>query len=249
VSRLVRRRLAAALRQTRPAGWWETTAVLRLPSALSQAAPVWSPEPGYVEALTATVWAYPSGNRIAHAVVVVGAAEPGGRVIKSGPVGGVDVMRWGGLVDKPHRISWLAHTPPVTWHLDDNHPALSYQDWLYRTADDLDRHYRRQLRARHLHANQVQLLATPGGGFQATVAIQIVTGPYRRYDITAHAAALSALLRRLGPGTRLRFHPAAAEHLTDPLSHHAWRLLAPPQTPARQHATTPTTTRTAIDDK
>jgi len=239
VSRAVRRNLAAALRQTRPAGWWKTTAVLRLPRALSQAAPVWSPQPGYVEALTATVWARPSGSRPAHAVVVVDAAEPGRRVIKSGLVTGVDVVRWGGLADKPHRISWLAHTPPVTWHIDDNHPALSYQDWRYKTQDDLDGHYRRLLHARHLIADPVRLRATPSGAFQATIAIQIETGPYRRYDITAHAAALSGLLRRLGLGTRLRFHPATATHITDPLHEHAWHLLAPQQPQAQQHLTSP----------
>ncbi len=218
MSRPVRRRLAKAL-QPSTAGWLETTAVLRLPPADT---PRWTPDPSYMEAMTATVWVRRTGRCDAHAVVLTYCGD-GAQVLSRGIVAAEDAVRLGGLTDKPHRISWLGRdvtTEPICA----DHPAARYHDWVWATADHLDGLYRRLLRRRHLHSQQVRLRATPAGHFQATVAIEIEAGAYQRFDLTAHAAALSGLLRHLGRGARLRFHPRQHPAI-DPLDAQAYRDL------------------------
>jgi hypothetical protein len=66
--------------------------------------------------------------------------------------------------------------------------------------DNLDSRYQRLLHARHPDRKiPVRPRVTPSGAFEATIAIQIETGPYRRWNITAHTRRCPCLLRRLGP--------------------------------------------------
>jgi hypothetical protein len=222
VSRAVYRRLRAAL-QPRTGRWLETVAVLRLPPT---EAPLWTPGPSYVEAMTATVWARRISGGDAHAVVRTYGSD-GTPVLSRGIVAAGDVWRLGGLTDKPHRIRWLGRNV-TTEPVGNDHPAVAYHDWVLAIADRLEELHWRLLRRRFLHGQQLRVKAAAGGRFHATVDIEIETGAYLRHDVTAHTAALSGLLRdlgHLGRGARLRFyprhHPAA-----DPLDAHAYQLFA-----------------------
>jgi hypothetical protein len=220
----IRKRLTAALRQYHAGGWWETTAVITLPRRVSATVPRWSPGPGYVEAMTATVWAQPSGAGYTHAVVVL--ADPVGPSVKiSGTVSVHTVLGLGGLCDKPHRIRWQAEAPTSTL-LATDHPAVVYHDRYQRLAEEFDQLLRRLGRTRHLLPEQPRVSATPHGGIQAALPICIEPGRWWRYDVHAHAAVLAGVLRRHGRGTRVRFHPRTAADVIDPMYHQARRRLA-----------------------
>lgn len=222
----IRKRLGVALRQHRPGGFWETTAVIALPRALADTAPIWSPGPGYVEAMTATVWAKPAGSQLTDAMVIGHDAESDTPVMMTAAVTVRDVLGLGGLCDKPHRIRWLGTHPPTVTALPPDHPALAYRDWTQRLGDDLDQLLHRLGRSRHVLPDQARLSATPGGGFQAALPVWIEAGQWRRYDIHSHAGVLAGVLRHYGPGTRVRFHGPTAEQAVDPLYHRAWQLLS-----------------------
>lgn len=180
-----------------------------------------------MEALTATVWARRINRREAHAVVRT-CGRDGTPVLLRGIVAAGDVVRLGGLTDKPHRIRWLGRDV-TTEPIGDDHPAVAYHAWVVAMGDRLEQLYRRRLRRRSLHGQQVRVKAIGGGRFQATAAIEIDTGVYLRHDLTAHATALSGLLhylRQLGHGARLRFHPRQQQSAVDPLNAHASRVFA-----------------------
>ncbi len=215
MSRAIRSRLQAALRPS-PAGWLETVAVLRLPLPITP----WTPDEPFVEALTATVWARLFGHGNAHAIVRTYHGD-GMPVLAKGTVSCADVVRLGGLCDKPHRIMWLsADVDPQP--VDTSHRAVVYHQAVADISQRLADRYGRLLHRRFLRGQQVRVRATPAGGFAATVPIDIEPGPYQRADIAAHTAALSGLLRRFGPGGRLRFHPPH-HRATDLLHERAWR--------------------------
>jgi hypothetical protein len=98
---------------------------------------------------------------------------------------------------------------------------VAYQQAVADTSQRLDDLYHRLLYRRFLRGQQVRVRANPAGWFQASVPIEVEPGPYRRADIAAHTAARSRLLRHLGPGSRLRFHPPH-HPATDPLHDRAW---------------------------
>lgn len=182
-----------------------------------------------MEVMTATVWARRINRFDAHAVVHTYGPD-GAPVLSSGIVAAGDVARLGGLTDKPHRISWLGrHVTTET--IGHEHPAAAYHDWVASSADRLEHIHWRLLRRRFLHGQQLRVKAIGGGRFQATVDIEIETGAYLRHDMSAHAAALSGLLRHLGQpgqpgrGARLRFYPRY-HPAVDPLDDHAWRVFA-----------------------
>jgi hypothetical protein len=224
VTRSIRKRLTAALRRPYPGGYWETTAVITLPRRVSSTAPRWSPGPGYIEAMTATVWAKPLGGGRTEAAVILDDTD-GTPVMVTGAVPAEQVLGFGGLCDKPHRIHWLAEAPPMTTPLAAEHPAIRYQAWSRQLAEHIDELLYRLGRTRHLVAEQPHVSATPHGGIQVAVPIRIEPGPWWRYDIHAHAALLAGVLRHYGRGTRLRFHPSSAVEVIDPLYHQAWRRL------------------------
>ncbi len=122
----IRKRMTAALRQDQPGGWWETTAVIKLPHRVSGTAPWWSPGLGYIEAMTATVWAHPADARHTTAVVVINDADDT-PVMLTGRVSADNVLGLGGLCDKPHRIRWLAEPSPTSTPLANDHPAAVYR--------------------------------------------------------------------------------------------------------------------------
>ena len=224
MTRSIRKRLAAALRWTQPGSWWETIAVIAVPRRVRDTVPRWSPGPGYIEAMTATVWIRPVGDGHATAVVVlddVGDTP----VMVTGTVPVEDVVGPGGLCDKPHRIRWLAVHPPTITPLAADHPAARYQAWCQHTAAHLDQLLHCLGRLRHLVPAQAVVSATRHDGIQVAVEIRVEPGPWRRYDVHAHAALLAGVLRHYGRGTRLRFHPPTADDVIDPLYHQAWRLL------------------------
>jgi hypothetical protein len=198
----IRKRLTAALRQAQPGGWWETTAVITFPRTLTGAAPRWSPGPGYVEAMTATVWAAPADGQLTRAVVIGHHTAPDPPVMLTAAVSVIDVLGLGGLCDKPHRIRWLGQDTPVATPLNLDHPAVTYRAWTRALADELDQMLRRLGRSRHLLPEQARVSATPSGGFQAAMHVWIEPGPWRRHDIHSHAGILAAVVRHYGPGTR-----------------------------------------------
>lgn len=222
----IRKRLGAALRQHRPGGFWETIAVISLPRALADTVPLWSPGPGYVEAMTATVWAKPGAGQLTQAVVIGHDLDPDVPVMMTAAVTVGGVLGLGGLCDKPHRIRWLGADTPTVTALPADHPAVTYQDWTQRLGDDLDQMLHRLGRSRHVMPHQARLSATPSGGFQAALPVWIEAGQWRRYDIHSHAGLLAGVLRHYGPGTRVRFHVPTAEQAVDPLYHRAWQLLS-----------------------
>ncbi|MEJ3741792.1 hypothetical protein WEI85_00620 [Actinomycetes bacterium KLBMP 9797] len=224
MTRSIRRRLTAALRRDHRSGYAQTTAVITLPHRVSSTVPRWSPGPGYIEALTATVWAQPLHAGRTEAVVVLPDLDDG-PVMITGAVAVEDVLGFGGLCDKPHRIRWQAEQTPVSTPLATDHPAAVYQDCYRRLAEHLDELLHRLGRPRRLMPEQPRLSATPRGGVQVAVPIWIEPGPWWRYDIRAHAAVLAGVLRHYGRGTRLRFLPSHAADVIDPLYQHARRLL------------------------
>jgi len=180
----------------------------------------------YVEAMTATVWARRINRFDAHAVVRTYGPD-GTPVLSRGIVAVGDVVRLGGLTDKPHRISWLGRNV-TTETIGHDHPAAAYHDWVLAIADRLEELHWRLLRRRFLHGQQLRVKAIGGGRFQVTMDIEIETGAYLRHDLTAHAAALSGLLRhlsQLGNGARLRFYPRH-HPAVDPLDDHAGQVFA-----------------------
>lgn len=228
------RRLAAALRQAVPGRWWYTTCLLRLPPAWSATAPVWSPDPIFGEVHTAEVWARPAGGGTARAVVVcyddtrpVADAE----VLAEADVATMDVIRPGGLCDKPHRIRHLAIPGSLsTFPLHGSHPLLAYRGWRDRLAGQLDDLLRTRRHRRGLRGDGIRLRRTPEGGFLAATSVLVDPHPDRfRHDIAAHAATLAAAARVLGADTRLSFCHDDDPQL-DPLYHHAraWLLAATP---------------------
>jgi hypothetical protein len=227
-------------------GWWETIAVITFAQPVSSSMPRWSPGPGFVEAMAATVWAKPVGADRAHAVVVL--REDGRTVMLEGTVAIGDVLRLGGLCDKPHRIVWLAQTPPVSTVLGIDHPAIAYQDWCERFEEELDQLVLRLSRSRQPMAHLAHVEVTPGAGIQASMVIEVEAGPGSRDEIYAHAALLTGVLRHFGRGTRVRFSPASARDVIDPLYHRARQVLAPrrPTTPTARtdDPATPTATNT-----
>ena len=216
MSRAIRSRLRAAL-QPSPAGWLETVAVLRLPLPITG----WAPGESFVEALTGTVWARLLGDGRAHAIVRTYHGD-GTPVLAQGTLPACDVARLGGLCDKPHRIMWLSADVALQ-PVETSHPAVVYQQAVADIGERLGDLYSRLLRRRFLRGQQVRVRATPAGGFVAIVPVEVEPGPYQRADIASHTAALSGLLRRFGPGGRLRFYPPH-HRATDLLQERAWRL-------------------------
>lgn len=179
MKRTIMKRLAAALHQPAYSRWQVANCLLRLPPARAATAPLWSPGRGYLEVVTAQVWAATSDRITARATVVTYDPDTDGEVLAEAEVAVEDVLGLGGLCDKPHRIRSTAQPGSLrTTPLAGDHPVLRYRAWCDHVSEQIEDLLDGYWRRCELSGHSVRLSRIPGEGFRTTVGMLIDPDPY-----------------------------------------------------------------------
>ncbi|MEU8001575.1 hypothetical protein AB0B66_10480 [Catellatospora sp. NPDC049111] len=213
------KQLTNKLRQVPGSQNWYATATLILPAAATADAPLWSPGPGYLQALTGSVYLKPVPDG-AEAVIINQFAPGGVYEQMTGPLTTWQLLGPDGVLRRL-RAAYLM--PLQHQALRPDHPAVRYRCWVDQLATRIGAHLPP---AEHGHDTGARVYLRRDGRFQASFAIGI--NPLDRWHqatVTA-ACALAAAAAEFG-GTQLRLDQGITGHLSDPLLHHAWRQLTP----------------------
>lgn len=212
MSRRLRRHLHAALRPYHSnRSILTTNAHIRLPNHAAAAISRWSPGPGYIEAATASVWVKPLNHDMANAVVICydWTDDTDRSVVASAVLRADDVVGWGRLNDKPHRLRHFSVEPPTIWEPERAALALCYAEQAHATAWLWDTFYSAHFRRMRGLNEQMFLTGTPDGGFKLTTGISVDRphwdGMVPREQTEVFAHALGTLADTLGTGTRVTF--------------------------------------------
>jgi hypothetical protein len=224
--RAVRRRLLRSLQPyTSGSRWHDATAVVVLPPEYTAAEPRWSPGPGYVEISTASTWGYGAPDGQLHAVVRSTGRYTDHQVLIHGALSAVDLLGFGGITDKPHRLRWMALPGTLSEErLTDTHPAMLYDRWY----DALLSSARQRLALTGLPdvcCDRLDLIRRPDGRYQLVLRLN-AWSEYFATDADDISRALTRIAASYGPGARVKFYRRRdANNVVDPLYDQAWRQL------------------------
>ncbi|WP_394622391.1 hypothetical protein JNUCC0626_50510 (plasmid) [Lentzea sp. JNUCC 0626] len=224
--RAVRRQLLHCLQPYQSGSrWYEATAVLVIPLEYSAAEPRWSPGPGFVEISTASKWGYRDPDGRLHAVVRSTDRHTDHQVLIRGALSAADLLGFGGITDKPHRLRWMALPGTLSEErLTDTHPAMLYDRW----RDALFASAQHRLALTGLPdecCDRVDLTRRPDGRYQVVLRLT-AESEYFAADVDDISRALTQIAASYGPGTRVNLYRRGdAENVIDPLYDQAWRQL------------------------
>jgi hypothetical protein len=224
--RAVRRQLLRSLQPYKPGSrWHDATAVLVMPPEYTAAEPRWSPGPGYVEISTASKWGYRAPDGRLHAVVRSTDRYTDHQVLIRGALSAADLLGFGGITDKPHRLRWMALPGTLSEErLTDTHPAMLYDRWY----DALLASARHRLALTDLPdecCDRLDLTRRPDGRYQLVLRLT-AWSEYFPADVDDISRALTRIATSYGPGARVNLYRRGdAENVVDPLYDEAWRHL------------------------
>lgn len=226
--RSLRRRLLSRLQQSRwSRSTWQATAVVLIPQRCTAVEPRWSPGPGFVEISTASKWGWRSPDGQFYAVVRSTAKLTDHQVLIRGALSADDLLGFGGITDKPHRLRWMALPGTLSeQRLTDTHPAMLYDRWV----DALSASAKFRLALTDLPfecCDQVDLTRRPDGRYQVVLRLTAWTKSFGA-DVNDISWALTRIADSYGTGTRVCvYHPRVSSQVTDPLYAEAQRRLQP----------------------
>jgi hypothetical protein len=226
--RSVRRRLLRALQPYQPnRSFWQATAIVLLPATYTAAEPRWSPGPEFVELDTASKWGRRTPDGRLHAVVRSTDRHTSQPVLISGALSAADLLGFGGITDKPHRLRWMAEPGTLAeLRLTDAHPAMLYERWTASLAEAAEHRLALSGIPEECCAG-AELTRRPDGRYQLVLALSAWSS-YFAGDVDDISRALTSITRSYGPGTRLKlYRPDVDTAVTDPLYAEAWRSLDP----------------------
>jgi hypothetical protein len=224
--RTVRRRLLRALQPYRPGHpLWQATAVVLLPDEYAAAEPSWSPGPGFLEISTASKWGPRCPDGQLQAVVRSTDRYSDHQVLLRGPLSFADLLGFGGITDKPHRLRWMAVPGTLSeQRLTDTHPAMLYQHWF----DGLVASAEHRIALSGLIeecCDRIDLTRRPDGRYQLVLELA-AWADFFAADLDDISRALTRIASSYGPGTRLTVvRPTVGAAVIDPLYDNAWRRL------------------------
>ncbi len=149
------------------------------------------------------------------------------QVLISGALSATDLLGFGGITDKPHRLRWMAEPGTVSeQRLTETHPAMLYDRWTSALTEAAE--HRLALTGLPPECcDRLKLTRRPDGRYQLVLALS-AESPYFAADVDDISRALTSIARSYGPGVRLRLYRSDVDSVvTDPLYADTWNRLYP----------------------
>ncbi|MFI5593479.1 hypothetical protein ACIA5G_51220 [Amycolatopsis sp. NPDC051758] len=202
--------------------------MLLLPATYTAAEPRWSPGPGFVELATASKWGRRTPDGRLLAVVRSTDRETSHRVLISGALSATDLLGFGGITDKPHRLRRMAEPGTVSeQRLTETHPAMLYDRWTSAQTEAAEH----RLALSDLppeRCDRLKLTRRPDGRYQLVLMVSAESPNFAAADVDDISRALTSIAKSYGAGMRLRlYRPDVDSAVTHPLYADTWNRLCP----------------------